>query len=294
MKLFSERMGYVKPSKVFIREDINESIINAINNAYYYLDNLLHNYKEMYNFPITYNDLELELWVKYCNGRIEDFYDAYGNVRIVAKDIIYNKLNNWYKPLDIIEFTIASLDDFDFNVNVRKLSDDIIKQFSKELNQSFERLNYAYRVVDKHIVEINSEGDIQVIEQSINDSQDNVKMHLQQALALYAKRPDPDYRDSIKESINAVEALCNNITGEGQLSKALLKLEKRGIEIQPQLKQAFTIIYGGYASSDQTGVRHAKNAEDNKYIPSEPEAYFMLVSCSTFINYLNRKRTQCV
>lgn len=28
---------------------------------------------------------------------------------------------------------------------------------------------------------------------------------------------------------------------------------------------------------------------DGTYVPSKDEAYFMLVSCSTFINYLRRK-----
>lgn len=42
-------------------------------------------------------------------------------------------------------------------------------------------------------------------------------MHLNKALELYAQRPIEDYRNSIKESISAIEVYCREITGEKTL-----------------------------------------------------------------------------
>jgi len=47
------------------------------------------------------------------------------------------------------------------------------------------------------------------------------------------------------------------------------------------LKSAFSSLYG--YTSDADGIRHALLNEPNLYFE---DAKFMLVSCSTFINYL--------
>ena len=82
------------------------------------------------------------------------------------------------------------------------------------MNHHFKRLNFAYRIVNKEIVEITSEEEIKEIETTLSTSKDNIKIHLNNALELYSKRPVADYRNSIKESISAVEAISRNITGE--------------------------------------------------------------------------------
>ena len=55
----------------------------------------------------------------------------------------------------------------------------------------------------------------------------NSTTHLQQSIALLAQKPNPDYRNSIKESISAVEALCIAVTGDPKatLGQALKTLE---------------------------------------------------------------------
>lgn len=57
-----------------------------------------------------------------------------------------------------------------------------------------------------------------------------VRMHISEALSLYADRKKPDYEKSIKESICAVKSLCCIITGatgsQTTLGNTLRKLEK--------------------------------------------------------------------
>ena len=122
----------------------------------------------------------------------------------------------------------------------------------------------------------------------MDNSPRNIKMHLNSALEKYAQRPIGDYRNSIKESISAVEAFCREKTGENTLGKALKQLESKGIVIPLLLKSAFEKLYA-YTNHEDTGIRHALMDDEGNYTPTTEEALFMLVSCSAFINYLGRK-----
>ena len=102
------------------------------------------------------------------------------------------------------------------------------------------------------------------------------------------QRPTADYRNSIKESISAVEAFCREKTDENSLGKALNHLEANGIIIPKLLKVAFDKLYA-YTNQPDTGIRHALMDSDGAYTPASEEALFMLVSCSAFLNYLCRK-----
>lgn len=114
---------------------------------------------------------------------------------------------------------------------------------------------------------------------------DSVNNHLEKALSFYSDRKNPDYKNSIKESISAVESMCCIICGKKvELGKALGKLEKNGIYIHGAMKNGFQALYG-YAS-DESGIRHG-GIEDKEV--TEEDAKFMLVSCSAFVNYLKVK-----
>jgi hypothetical protein len=102
---------------------------------------------------------------------------------------------------------------------------------------------------------------------------------------LLASRDAPDYRNSIKESISAVESLVAITLGtdKGTLGQLLKRLEDE-IGLHPALKTAFSNLYG-YAS-DEGGIRHALlEAERVEY----EDAQFFLVVCSAFTNYVQSK-----
>ena len=101
-----------------------------------------------------------------------------------------------------------------------------------------------------------------------------------------ASQDKPDYRNSIKESISAVECLCRDITRKSSLDTALKHLIKKGISINPQLQSGFENLYY-YTNDKRTGVRHALMDDSNA--PTSAEATYMLVICSAFINYVNMK-----
>ncbi|CEN47724.1 AbiJ-NTD4 domain-containing protein [Capnocytophaga canimorsus] len=267
MALFSERYGYIKPSEIIIREKITEEIQNAICSCYDELSNILK-YDD-------YAQMEKHLWTYFLNKRESNFWSNRGHC-IVATTFIEDKQNVWYKKLDLIEVTIEYLS---------KSYKGLEKYFVKTLNSEFKRLNFAYRVVERQIVEITSDEEIITIEEALQKSPNNIRIHLNKALELYAKRPVGDYRNSIKESISAVEAYLREKTGETTLGQALKKLENKGIILPNVLKNAFTQLYA-YTNQPDTGIRHALMEENSNYTPTESEAMFMLVSCSAFINYL--------
>ncbi|MCC6412503.1 MAG: hypothetical protein IT270_12640, partial [Saprospiraceae bacterium] len=113
-----------------------------------------------------------------------------------------------------------------------------------------------------------------------------VKEHLKRAVELYSDKKNPDFRNSIKESISAVEALSKIIINNNKvtLGQALKEIETKH-QVPPSLKQAFSALYG--FTSDEGGIRHAL-LEKNISINME-EARFMLIVCSAFINYLIHK-----
>lgn len=285
MARFSERYGYTKASDVIIRERITPEIQNAICSCYDKLPDLFNEVIVYYqDAKAEYKNLEEYLWVYFLNERAANFSDGY-QYHVVATVYIEDKSNAWYKKLDIIEKTIQYLRNFDAK-NHKFYS--VASNFIKLLNSAFERLNFAYRIINDAIVEITSEQEIKTIETAIESSARNIKMHLNRALELYAQRPNGDYRNSIKESISAVEAFCREKTGENTLGKALNKLEKNGIVFPDVLKTAFEKLYA-YTNQPDAGIRHALMDDTGVYTPKAEEAIFMLVSCSAFINYLNKK-----
>src|SRR5581483_9551223 len=86
--------------------------------------------------------------------------------------------------------------------------------------------------------------------------------HLRDALEQLADRVSPNYRNSIKDSISAVESVVKVIAGtNARLGKALKRLTDAGIDIHPSLREGFSKLYG--YSSDADGIRHAMMEESN-------------------------------
>ena len=275
MPLFSERYGYIKPSDVIIRERITPEIQNAICSCFDRLEACI--------LRSDFRTLEKNVWIYFLNQRAADFGEDSIYCTSVSTDYILAGDIEWYCKLDLLEFVIGYM--FERKCHISCSS---VYNFINDLNSEFSRLNFAYRIVDKKIVEITSQEEIVAVETALAESTVTVRRHINEALKLLSQRPTPDCRNSIKESISAVEAFCREKTGENTLGKALNKLDTNGINIPKMLKEAFDKLYA-YTNQKDTGIRHALMDDDGKYIPSSDEALFMLVSCSAFINYLGKK-----
>lgn len=275
---FSERYGY-KPVREIIQK---ESIDDALKNLLWSVlnDYLWKQVKHGNNYSYT----------KYSN--ISSLLNTYWiNILKVPNDTIpistsdaikrirsYFFSCEWHEIYSLIEETIDNLP-YGFIKNKDFFIDAI--------NSALERENSAYRLINHEIIPITSEQEIQSIEQALENTNQysGVQLHLNQALKLMSDRQNPDYRNSIKESISAVESICKIITQDDKatLGKALKIIEER-YSLHAALKSSLSQLYG-YAS-DGDGIRHAMLEESNlSYI----DAKFMLVSCTNFINYLIEK-----
>ena len=179
----------------------------------------------------------------------------------------------WYEVYDFIEFVANNFPKSENN-----------KSFMNCCNQVLKSEVSSYRFIGGKITKITSEEEIAEIEKTLNipSNLKPVRNHIAVALKLLSDRKSPDYRNSIKESISAVEGICKLIEGnpKSTLGRALNKIESK-ISIHSDLKDAFKNLYGYTCDSD--GIRHALMNESNLDFE---DAKFMLVSCSAFINYL--------
>lgn len=175
----------------------------------------------------------------------------------------------WNEVYDILEFLYTS---------ERGAAQD--DRFKKTINFILERHQSAYRLIDNQFVEITQAEEITAIEDAINVASNPVRQHLDKALRKLSDREQPDFRNSIKESISAVEAACREVTGnpKATLQDALKKMDS----LHPALNEGFRKLYA-YAG-DESGIRHALTEEGERC--SYGEAKFMLVACAAFVSYL--------
>ena len=160
------------------------------------------------------------------------------------------------------------------------------------INAVFEKEYVGYRFIDSIISPITDETETNTVTEAIEKTSNSVSTHISKAISLLSDRENPDYENSIKESICAVEAMCEIVLGakgsEATLGAMLKKFEKNGIKIHSALGKAFEILYG--YTNDSNGIRHAGDLGGPK--STFEEARFMLVSCCAFINYLTAIRAK--
>lgn len=150
-------------------------------------------------------------------------------------------------------------------------------------NLVFQQEYVGYRLIKGQALPITDETEIEAIQESTGSKHAEVRQHLDKALGFLSDRQTPDYANSIKESISAVERMCSIIVGKAtSLGDALNNLQKKGVSIHPQLRSAFEKLFA--YTNGASGVRHAGDlgGKDSTF----EEAKFMLVSCCAFVNYL--------
>lgn len=188
----------------------------------------------------------------------------------------------WFHSLDMIEGIARQIQDNG------PLGLKIATAFRGALNKDFERLLVGYRFIGDGITPIDSAIDVAAIETGIADSRNlaGARSSLERSVALLSSRTNPDYANSIKESISAVEAVLRDITGESTLGSALKKLEFPESKLHPALRDAWGKLYGW--TSNEHGIRHggAKVAEVDQAL-----AKYMLISCSAFVSFLLQQNT---
>jgi len=201
---------------------------------------------------------------------------AWPTFRKVVRDWFFSC--EWNAVYDLVEYSVR---DYESDGGAA------VSEFIKDLNSILDREKAGYRLVDGLVTPLTSEEEIEVLEEVLSGAADPVRAHFRCALEKLADRVNPDYRNSIKESMSGVESLCRQITGidKASLGDALDALMKRGgMQVHKALRGAFNQLYGW--TSDAEGIRHAMMEEPNLKLE---DAKFMLVACAAFVNYLKAK-----
>lgn len=233
----------------------------------------------------TYDTID---WTNYTTG-IEDMMIQMGVPYEFPKNEIYKKKNAEALQSYILDEKQPWYIIFDFIERYLKICDDAtFDKMQVVFNAILEDEVSAYRILDGLVVPITNKSEMGSISDAMNTPFEACSIHIAKALELFANREKPDYENSIKESILAVESICSEITGikgaQATLGKTIKKLKDAGMHIHQAMENAFTSLYG--YTSDEGGIRHG--SIDFVEAPSE-DAKFMLITCSAFVNYLVEK-----
>ena len=261
---FSERKGYKEVSKIIQTNSISINLRNLLWNA-------LHVY--IWDEGTLKSDFQpffIRLKHYYFKEPIDNISDyRYHDFLNVIRKYFFQA--EWYEVYDFLEEILKHFENEELNQFVNRMLED-------ELS--------GYRFISGLFTEITDKQEIEMLENALNHEDfPNVKAHLQRALELLSDRKNPDYRNSIKESISAVESIAKEIAQKpkAELGEALKEIEKKG-KLHGAMKSAFLNLYG--YTSDANGIRHAMMDEPNL---TGDDAKFFLLVCTSFINYLKTK-----
>lgn len=268
--LFSQRNGLKEIRSVLQKDDIDLPLRNTLWNVFHAA--IWHNFNSSGRALLSTDlgPLFSSYWYSYFKLPLDNLPASF----ILAKEYVKKYFFScaWFEIYDFIEFTMEHLPGY------------LTSGFIKFCNQALESELSAYRIIDNKIVEITSETELESIGHALDNTSKykNVHTHLSTALTLLSDRKNPDYRNSIKESISAVEAIVKTITGKDKTTfgEALIAIERSG-QIHPAFKKSLTALYG--YTSDSDGIRHSLMEED---ILTLVDANFLLVTCTAFINYI--------
>lgn len=267
---FSQRQGITPTEKLAQRESIDTELMNSLWNALFicYFERVeFRSYRQITKDSNLFSLIQ-QLWLHYFKKQVDNIPYSWDDTEKQLKNYFFKC--QWYEVFDFIEA-------------VSKFGHPQVKNnFIKTCNSYLSRENSAYRFVCEQITEITSKQEIEAVQEASSSKFAPVNRHFKTALNLLNDRENPDYRNSIKESISAIESLVKTLTNDKKatLGQALKALENAN-NLHPALKSSLTSLYG--YTSDADGIRHALLSEPSL---TKSDAKFMLVSCSAFANYL--------
>jgi hypothetical protein len=276
---FSQRYGYVPVKKILQLEDMDIDLKNGLWNV---LTVFCWNHTKLVaggNNPwhkifLDRNSQEYILceciWVHLFKKRLDDFQGMeWNSIKRELKDYFLGC--EWHEVYTFLEFVCLNYERSQFKEKFIEACNGILKKESS-----------GYRFINGELTRIIEEHEIASIEEAIQAKSPSAR-HFEKALRFFSDKQNPDYSNSIKESISAVESCVKSILKREKGTLGELLNELRGLH--RGLSEGFKKIYG--YTSDADGIRHGIFDKDNSDFFS---AKFMLVACSAFVNFLNGQK----
>ncbi len=270
---FSERMGFKSASAIIQVDSMTEELRNGLWSQFY-----LHLSLNSGGYLAATEDISYEffslLHFEFFKRPIDE----------IARDSVVNerRLRDWFFNADWYEV-------YDFIDYVARLDHSIIdgSRFVSDVNGLLEREYSAYRIIQRRLAPISNDIDISTIDDAFDlgmrySALSGVNIHLHKALEFLSNRNNSDYRNSIRESISAVEVVCRQLTQTSTFGAAMKKLRNGMLAMDPQLISGFEKIYA--YTNQPSGIRHGIISLEKS--PDYHDAKYMLVACSALVNYL--------
>lgn len=281
---FSQRMGITPATKQIQIDSIDQDLRNGLWDIYciYILDRLKTESYVYFRAGEPKSVFCNSIWHNYFKKTLDTLPYSYSSTVSEIRTYFFKCF--WFELYNFIEYSIE--------LTKESLFDYVMDQGSltNNFNRILEREFAGYRIIEGKIAPIINPTEIAEIEESFSltenfTSLNGCNIHLKEALSKLSDKVNPDYRNSIKESVSAVESLAKIISNNANdsLGASLDKIKGK-LKIHSALEQGFKKIYG--YTSDAEGIRHALTEESTCDFE---DAKFMLVSCSAFINYLIMK-----
>ena len=256
---FSVRQG-IKQSKAIQLESMDDDLRNGLWNEF---DRCFPASAPRLNMPR--HEMSKIIWTDFLKHSVDE-YSAYyqtSHSHGAIKNVFL--LGSWDEVFDLIEFVIRCL-------SVHE------KPFIEQCNIVLEEENSAYRIVGRLVTPITSQEEIKSIEAAMVTRYASANEHIRKALYYLSRRKNPDYANSIKESISAVESIAKEITGK---EKSLTTLTQ-GLNLPATFKTGLDSLYNW--TSAEPGIRHGGTGDSLS--PDQKTARFMLIICSAFVHYI--------
>lgn len=264
---FSERIGYRQLKTAIQVDSMDGALRSGLWNVFqqFFVQTLSEAVKEHRNARTEMRETWDEFFKRPTDEAPQYIWEAIRSL----KPMFLN--DNYVDIYDLVDFCVQRFSQFHSGLEA-------------EFNKVLEREVSGFRFVGGLLSPITDEYELETIEEglAVGGRFSGAASHLQTALKLLSDRSEPDYRNSVKESISAVESAAKVLTGKPKatLGDLLPVLEQSG-HIHPAQKDAFSKLYG-YAS-DEGGIRHAML---DKTQVDFPDAKYMLAVCAAFIVYL--------
>jgi hypothetical protein len=153
------------------------------------------------------------------------------------------------------------------------------------MNDVLENEGSPYRFVDGFLTAITDAHELEAVRDAlaIADRFAGAREHLSRGLQLLGARPEPDYRNAIKEAISSVESVLKVLTAHDHADLATALREfARAHPIHGALFAGLNSLYG--YTSNEHGLRHSLLDADARV--GFAEAKFMIVACAAFVSFL--------
>lgn len=268
---FSQRMGLKPIDEIVQATEMSTSLRNGIWNVLY---GHIFNYGELEaQYSLDINDISIKLYHSYLKLPIDRIpQNPYEQLDFIRK-LFFSSA--WHEVYDLVEWLISQK--LLSTGALVTLEDVLVRELS------------GYRIIDGKFLPVTSPEEISTIQAAVDQSKmPGASTHLSRAIELLSDKEKPDYRNSIKESISAVESAARKLANlpKATLGDAIKVVEQKH-GFHPALKDGLLKIYG-YTSNEE-GVRHAM--QDSPDLRQE-DALFFLVICSALVNYLSAKSKQ--